>query len=64
MHGNILSNGSDSQIIECVGPEILSFKDILEILLNLIGKKRLLIPFPLPVTKFSAKFFQLFPTGN
>ena len=58
---HILSNGSDSQIIECIGPEILSLKDILEILLDLINKKRLLIPFPLPVAKFSAKFFQLFP---
>ena len=58
---HIISNGSDAQIIECVGPEILTFKEILEILLNLINKKRLLLPFPLSVAKLSAKFFQLLP---
>jgi len=57
----IISKGSDIQIIECVGPETLTFKEILEILLNLINKKRLLIPFPLAIAKFSAKFFQLLP---
>ena len=58
---HIISEGSDTQIIECVGPEILTFKEILEILLNLIKKKRLLLPFPLPIAKLSAKFFQLLP---
>ena len=36
-------------------------REILEILLNLINKKRLLLPFPLTLAKLSAKFFQLFP---
>ena len=36
---HIISKKSDSQIIECVGPETLTFKEILEILLNLIKKK-------------------------
>ena len=58
---HLILEGSDTQIIECVGPKILTFKEILEILLNLINKKRLLIPFPLPVAKLSAKFFQLLP---
>ena len=57
----IISKGSDAQIIECVGPETLTFKEILEILLNLINKKRLLVPFPLAIAKLSAKFFQLLP---
>ena len=30
---------NNSQIIECVGPEVLTFREILEILLNLIEKK-------------------------
>ena len=51
----------DSQIIECIGPETLTFKEILEILLNLINKKRLLVPLPLAVARLSAKFFQLLP---
>ena len=58
---HILLKKNNSQIIECVGPEVLTFKEILEILLNLIGKKRFLIPMPLPLANLSAKFFQLFP---
>ena len=51
----------NSKIIECVGPEIFTFKQILEKLLNLIGKKRLLVPLPLFLASFSAKIFQLLP---
>ena len=58
---HIISKGSDSQIIECIGPEILTFREIIEILLTLINKKRLLVPLPLTIAKFSAKFFQLLP---
>ena len=58
---NVISNNVNSKIIECVGPEIISFKEILEKLLNLIGKKRLLIPMPLPIAKLSARFFEIMP---
>ena len=58
---HVISNNIENQIIECVGPETLTFKEILETLLVLIGKKRFLIPFPLPIAKFSAKLLQLFP---
>ncbi len=58
---HVLSNKIETKVIECVGPEILTFKQILQILLNLINKKRLLLPMPLSLAKFSAKFFQLFP---
>ena len=57
----VLQNESKSQIIECVGPETLSFKKILETLLDLIGKKRFLVPLPLALANISAKFFQIFP---
>ena len=57
----VISNNIENQIIECVGPETLTFKEILKTLLVLIEKKRLLIPFPLPIAKFSAKLLQLFP---
>ena len=57
----IVSNNIESQIVECVGPEILTFKEILNKLLNLINKKRLLIPFPLVIATLNAKIFQLFP---
>ena len=57
----ILSNKIETQVIECVGPETLTFKEILEILSDLINKKRLLLPMPLSLAKLSAKFFQLLP---
>ena len=57
----IISKDSDSQIIECIGPETLTFKEIIETLLKLINKKRLLVPLPLTIAKLSAKFFQLLP---
>ena len=43
---HVLVNKVDTQVIECVGPEILTFKEILQILLDLINKKRILLPFP------------------
>ena len=57
----IISKNIYSKIIECIGPEIITFKDLLNKLLNLIGKKRILVPLPLSLAKFSAKFFEMFP---
>ena len=58
---SVISKNIYSQIIECVGPETITFKQILEKLLFLINKKRFLVTFPLPLAKLSAKFFQVFP---
>ncbi len=58
---NVISKNVNSKIIECVGPEIITFKEILQKLLNLMGKKRLLIPMPLPLAEMSAKFFEIMP---
>jgi len=58
---HIIENNVGSQIIECVGPETISFKEILEKLLILIDKKRILIPFPLQLARLTAKFLQLLP---
>ena len=57
----VISKNIYSKIIECVGPEIISFKELLQKLLNLINKKRILIPFPLPLAQFSARFFEILP---
>ena len=57
----IIKNNIYSQIIECVGPEQISFKEVLEKLLKLIDKKRILFPLPLSLAKLSAKFFELLP---
>ena len=58
----VISKNIISKTIECVGPETISLKDILERLLKLIEKKRLLIPIPLFLAKLSALFFQLLPS--
>ena len=42
---HIISKNIYSKIIECVGPEVITFKEILQRLLKLINKKRLLIRF-------------------
>jgi uncharacterized protein YbjT (DUF2867 family) len=58
----VISKNIYSKIIECTGPETLSFKKMIEILLVLINKKRILIPLPLLIAKFSASLFEIFPT--
>ena len=58
---HVISKNINSNIIECVGPEVFTFKEILEKLLNLINKNRILIPFPLPLANLTARIFQLMP---
>jgi nucleoside-diphosphate-sugar epimerase len=58
---HIISKNVHSKIIECIGPEAISLKDILKKLLKLINKNRFLIPLPFFVANMSANFFQLFP---
>ena len=57
----IISKNIYPKIIECVGPETITFKDILKKLLLLINKKRILVPFPFYLANLSAKFFQILP---
>tara|TARA_B100001057_G_C22695435_1_gene889551 strand:- start:182 stop:1150 length:969 start_codon:yes stop_codon:yes gene_type:complete len=58
---SVITKNIHTKIIECVGPQVMSFKEIIEILLKLINKKRLLIAMPLILASFSAKVFQLLP---
>jgi len=58
---NIIERNICSDIIECVGPEELSFKEIIKKLLNSIDKKRLLIPIPISIANIIAFFFEKFP---
>ena len=57
----VISKKIISSTIECIGPETLSIKNILKILLKLIDKKRLFLPLPLFFAKLSSRFFQLMP---
>ena len=58
---HVISKNIYSKIIECVGPEIITFKEIIQKLLSLIGKKRILLPLPLPLAQISARIFEIFP---
>ena len=58
---HIISKNIYSKIIECAGPEIMSFKEILERLLRLINKKRILLPFPLTIAEMTARLFEVMP---
>ena len=58
---HIISKNIYSKIIECVGPEEITFKEILHRLLKLINKNRILIPLPLPLADMSARLFEILP---
>ncbi len=58
---HVILNNIYSKIIECVGPEIISFKELLQRLLKLIDKKRILVSCPLPIAELSARFFEILP---
>ena len=58
---HVILKNINSKIIECVGPETISLKEILKKLLKLINKNRILIPLPFFVAKMSANLFQIFP---
>ena len=58
---NLIESKEDNLVLECIGPEVITFKEIIEKLLISIEKKRVLLPLPLPIAKFTAKFLQLLP---
>ena len=54
-------NNSEPKIYELGGPENYSFKELMEILLREIKKKRFLIPIPFGFAKFQSYFLQMLP---
>ena len=58
---DIVQKKITGETIECVGPEVISFKEIILKILNSIQKRRLLFPLPLFLAKLNAKLFQLMP---
>ena len=57
----IINDDIKENIIEFVGPEEMTFREILEKLLSLIEKKRFLFPMPLPIARLTAHIFELLP---
>ena len=54
-------NNSEPKIYELGGPKNYSFKELMEILLTEIKKKRFLIPIPFGIAKFQSYFLQMMP---
>ena len=57
----ILKKNITNQIFEFGGPDIFTFKELLQILLKTINRKKLLIYIPKIVAIIMAKFFQILP---
>ncbi len=58
---NLIESKENNLVLECIGPEVFTFKEIILKLLKSIDKKRILLPLPLPFAKLTAKFLQLLP---
>ena len=56
----VISKNITATTIECIGPEIISLKEILQRLLKIIDKKRLLIPLPIFIADYQLSFFNYF----
>jgi NADH dehydrogenase len=48
-------------VYELGGPEVMSFRDILEYLLKVTGRRRLLVPLPFGLAKMKAGLLQFLP---
>jgi len=57
----IIQKKIKAETLECIGPEVFTFKELLQKILKSINKKRLLIPLPLVLAKLNARLFQLMP---
>jgi len=51
----------ERRVYELGGPEIMSFKDVLELVLAATGRRRLLVPIPFVLARFEAWFLQMWP---
>ena len=51
---------SDSYIWDAVGPDEFTFKEMVELIGETVGKKRWLVPFPPKLALFAAQFLSLF----
>ena len=54
-------NNSETKIYELGGPENYSFRELIEILLGEIKKKRFLVNIPFNIAKFQSYFLQMLP---
>ena len=57
----MVENKTKDIVLECVGPENLSFKEMINLMLQSINKKRILLPLPYSFAALSAKILQILP---
>src|SRR5262245_49015993 len=57
----IEDRAKEGQIYELGGPEVKSFKELMQFVLATIGRQRLMLPVPFALAKFQASFLQLMP---
>jgi NADH dehydrogenase len=57
----IEDRAEEGQIYELGGPEVRSFKELMQFMLATIDRQRLLVPIPFALAKFQASFLQLMP---
>ena len=55
------TDAGDGKVIELGGPAHLTMRELMEIMLHVIRRKRLLIPAPMALAKFKAFFLQMLP---
>ena len=57
----VIESNNNDLVLECIGPETFTFKEIIQKLLKSIKKKRILLPLPLSLANLSAKILQILP---
>jgi NADH dehydrogenase len=57
----IEDRAEEGQIYELGGPQVKSFKELMQFVLATTGRQRLLLPVPFALAKFQASFLQLMP---
>jgi uncharacterized protein YbjT (DUF2867 family) len=57
----IEGGAKDGQIYEIGGPEVHSFKELMQLMLAIVQRRRLLVPIPFPFAAFLASFLQFMP---
>ena len=55
------AGAKESRVYELCGPEVMSFKEVLELVLSATGRKRLLVPLPFFLARIDAWFLQMWP---
>jgi NADH dehydrogenase len=57
----IEGRAKDGEVYELGGPEVRSFKELMQFLLATVERRRLLVPIPFALAKFQAGFLQFLP---